>query len=76
MGRHPDPNPKRLEARYVYVMRPAISVLAGVSMGDVDFWISSGDLRPCQMVRPAHGRGGRVVLYRLLDVLRLKDGED
>ena len=74
MGRHPDPNIGRLSPRDVYVRRPAISSLAGVAHSRVSEWIRSGELRPAQLVRPGVGRGGMLILYRLDDVLRLKNG--
>lgn len=75
MGRHPDPDWKRLTARDVYLRRGAIPILAGVAVSKVDRWIASGQLEAAHQVRYVVGAGAAIKLYRLDDVLQLKNGK-
>lgn len=73
MGRRPRLTLKDLRADWVYVGAGAAAILADVSHQTLERWVAAGELVPVRL--PRGGRAGRSrLLYRLEDVLALRDG--
>lgn len=72
MGRGRPPAPQPIYPDQVYAALPTIAGLAQVSPRRIEAWIREGQLVPLVTVEPHHPRK-IIKLYRLSEVLRLKD---